>query len=176
MTARMYYDNDADPKALAGQTVAIIGYGSQGHAHALNLHESGVKVIVGLAAGSKSRAHAQEAGLEVAEARAAGHDERVDRGEPSAQVIGDRELQDGPAEHRGDDVGRIVALLERARLPVTIPDLGLEKYLHLMGHDKKVEGGKLRFILMREMGRAFLTDAVQSNLLAEALNMSIARD
>ncbi len=39
MTARMYYDNDADPAALAGQTVAIIGYGSQGHAHALNLHE-----------------------------------------------------------------------------------------------------------------------------------------
>ena len=49
MTARMYYDNDADPSALAGQTVAIIGYGSQGHAHALNLHESGVDVVVGLA-------------------------------------------------------------------------------------------------------------------------------
>ena len=51
MTATMYYDNDADPAALAGQTVAIIGYGSQGHAHALNLHESGVDVIVGLAPG-----------------------------------------------------------------------------------------------------------------------------
>jgi ketol-acid reductoisomerase len=65
MTAKMYYDNDADPGALAGQTVAIIGYGSQGHAHALNLHESGVEVIVGLAPGSKSRAHAEEAGLRV---------------------------------------------------------------------------------------------------------------
>ncbi|MEJ7747712.1 MAG: ketol-acid reductoisomerase [Candidatus Limnocylindrales bacterium] len=65
MTARMYYDDDADPAALAGQTVAIIGYGSQGHAHALNLHESGVEVIVGLAPGSKSRAIAQEAGLTV---------------------------------------------------------------------------------------------------------------
>jgi ketol-acid reductoisomerase len=65
MTARMYYDNDADPAALAGQTVAIIGYGSQGHAHALNLHESGVDVVVGLAPGSKSRAHAEEAGLRV---------------------------------------------------------------------------------------------------------------
>ena len=65
MTAKMYYDDDADASALAGQTVAIIGYGSQGHAHALNLHESGVKVIVGLAPGSKSRAIAQEAGLEV---------------------------------------------------------------------------------------------------------------
>ena len=65
MTARMYYDNDADPRALAGQTVAIIGYGSQGHAHALNLHESGVNVVVGLAAGSRSRAIAAEAGLKV---------------------------------------------------------------------------------------------------------------
>jgi ketol-acid reductoisomerase len=65
MTAKMYYDNDADPKALFGQTVAIIGYGSQGHAHALNLHESGVDVVVGLAPNSKSRAHAAEAGLKV---------------------------------------------------------------------------------------------------------------
>ena len=65
MTARMYYDNDADPSALNGQTVAIIGYGSQGHAHALNLHESGVDVIVGLQPGSKSRALAEEAGLRV---------------------------------------------------------------------------------------------------------------
>ena len=65
MTARMYYDNDADPKALASQTVAIIGFGSQGHAHALNLNESGVSVVVGLAQGSKSRAIAAEAGLKV---------------------------------------------------------------------------------------------------------------
>src|SRR2546428_4515376 len=61
----MYYDNDADPGALSGRTIAVIGYGSQGHAHALNLHESGVNVIVGLAPGSKSRALAEEAGLEV---------------------------------------------------------------------------------------------------------------
>ena len=67
MTATMYYDNDADPSALEGQTVAIIGYGSQGHAHALNLHESGVDVVVGLAPGSKSRALAEEAGLRVAD-------------------------------------------------------------------------------------------------------------
>jgi ketol-acid reductoisomerase len=67
VTARMYYDNDANPEALEGQTVAIIGYGSQGHAHALNLHESGVVVVVGLAPGSKSRALAEEAGLRVAD-------------------------------------------------------------------------------------------------------------
>ena len=65
MTARMYYDVDADASALAGQKVAIIGFGSQGHAHALNLHESGVDVIVGLAPTSKSRAIAEEAGLTV---------------------------------------------------------------------------------------------------------------
>ncbi|HET8785505.1 MAG TPA: ketol-acid reductoisomerase [Candidatus Limnocylindrales bacterium] len=67
MTARMYYDADADPKALEGQTVAVIGYGSQGHAHAQNLRESGVDVVVGLAPGSKSRALAEEAGLRVAD-------------------------------------------------------------------------------------------------------------
>ena len=50
----MYYDNDADPAALAGQTVAIIGYGRQGHAHALNLHESGIDVVVGLAPGRRA--------------------------------------------------------------------------------------------------------------------------
>ena len=65
MTAKMYYDADVDPSALAGRTVAIVGYGSQGHAHALNLHESGVEVVVGLAAGSKSRTIAEEAGLAV---------------------------------------------------------------------------------------------------------------
>jgi ketol-acid reductoisomerase len=67
MTARMYYDNDADPKALEGQTIAVIGYGSQGHAHAQNLRESGADVVVGLAPGSKSRALAEEAGLRVAD-------------------------------------------------------------------------------------------------------------
>jgi ketol-acid reductoisomerase len=63
----MYYDDDADPKALEGQTIAVIGYGSQGHAHAQNLRESGADVVVGLAPGSKSRALAEEAGLRVAD-------------------------------------------------------------------------------------------------------------
>ncbi len=67
MTARMYYDPDADPSALQGRTVAIIGYGSQGHAHALNLRDSGVDVVVGLPPTSKSRSIASEAGLRVAD-------------------------------------------------------------------------------------------------------------
>ncbi|MDZ8050557.1 MAG: ketol-acid reductoisomerase [Aulosira sp. ZfuVER01] len=62
---RMYYDEDANLDLLAGKTVAIIGYGSQGHAHALNLKDSGLDVIVGLYPGSKSAAKAQEAGLTV---------------------------------------------------------------------------------------------------------------
>ena len=67
MTARMYYDDDADPNALKGKTVAVIGYGSQGHAHALNLRDSGVDVVVGLAPNSKSRPIAADAGLRVAD-------------------------------------------------------------------------------------------------------------
>ena len=61
----MYYDSDANLELLNGKTVAIIGYGSQGHAHALNLQESGVNVVVGLYEGSKSKAKAEAAGLKV---------------------------------------------------------------------------------------------------------------
>lgn len=63
--ARMYYDQDANLDLLAGKTVAIIGYGSQGHAHALNLKDSGVNVVVGLYSGSKSVKKAEEGGLKV---------------------------------------------------------------------------------------------------------------
>ena len=63
--AKLYYDQDADPKYLDGKTVAIIGYGSQGHAHALNLRDSGVNVVVGLYKGSKSWAKAEAEGLTV---------------------------------------------------------------------------------------------------------------
>jgi ketol-acid reductoisomerase len=62
---RMFYDDDADLHKLDGKTVAIIGYGSQGHAHALNLKESGVAVVVGLRPGSASVAKAESHGLRV---------------------------------------------------------------------------------------------------------------
>ena len=64
--AKMYYDGDANLDLLKGKKVAIIGYGSQGHAHALNLKESGVDVVVGLYEGSKSWKIAEEDGLKVA--------------------------------------------------------------------------------------------------------------
>ena len=63
----MFYDDDADLTLLDGKTVAIIGYGSQGHAHALNLKDSGVSVVVGLRSSSASVAKAREHGLEVLE-------------------------------------------------------------------------------------------------------------
>ncbi|MGN1201812.1 MAG: ketol-acid reductoisomerase, partial [Eubacterium sp.] len=63
--AKIFYESDCNLDVLSGKTVAIIGFGSQGHAHALNLHESGVNVIVGLYEGSKSWKHVEELGLKV---------------------------------------------------------------------------------------------------------------
>ena len=63
--AKMYYEKDCDLNYLNGKKIAIIGYGSQGHAHALNLKDSGCEVCVGLRPGSKSAAAAQAAGLTV---------------------------------------------------------------------------------------------------------------
>jgi len=65
VAATLYYDKDASLDPLVGTTIAIVGYGSQGHAHAQNLRDSGMKVIVGLAEGSKSRAKAESDGFEV---------------------------------------------------------------------------------------------------------------
>lgn len=63
--AKIYYDDDADLSLIQSKKVAVLGYGSQGHAHALNLRDSGVEVVVGLREGSKSRAKAEEAGITV---------------------------------------------------------------------------------------------------------------
>ncbi|MFY7819661.1 MAG: ketol-acid reductoisomerase [Rhodoluna sp.] len=63
--AEIFYDKDADLALIQGKKVAVIGYGSQGHAHSLNLKDSGVDVVVGLQSGSKSKAVAEEAGLKV---------------------------------------------------------------------------------------------------------------
>ncbi|GAA3340069.1 ketol-acid reductoisomerase [Amorphoplanes nipponensis] len=65
MTAEVFYDDDADLSIIQGRKVAVIGYGSQGHAHSLSLRDSGVDVVVGLQEGSKSRAKAEEQGLKV---------------------------------------------------------------------------------------------------------------
>src|SRR5215467_1939570 len=64
---QVYYDRDADLGSLKGKKVAVLGYGSQGHAHANNLRDSGIDVVVGLRKGSSSWPKAENAGLEVAE-------------------------------------------------------------------------------------------------------------
>ena len=74
--AKLYYDKDADLSLLKGKTIAVIGYGSQGHAHALNLRDAGFTVVVGLYRGSKSWDKAAGEGLTVmpvAEAASAAH-------------------------------------------------------------------------------------------------------
>lgn len=67
------------------------------------------------------------------------------------------------------DVARITDILRRARLPITAPDFGIDRYLELMGHDKKVESGRVRFVLLRRIGDAFVTDEVPSAALDEIL-------
>ena len=69
--AEMFYDGDADPAALKGKTVAVIGYGSQGHAHALNLNDSGINVVVGLQPQSRRWNKVTEDGLKVMTVREA---------------------------------------------------------------------------------------------------------
>jgi shikimate kinase / 3-dehydroquinate synthase len=74
------------------------------------------------------------------------------------------------------DVDRIVAIVTRAGLPVTAPDFGLQRYMELMGIDKKVESGKIRFILLRAIGAAFLTADVPAKALAAGLSASVAHE
>ncbi len=94
--ATLYYQSDADPSLIRGRTVAVLGYGSQGHAHALNLAESGVDVRVGLREGSTSKAKAEEAGLRVTSIAAGGRRGGRDHG-PAARHRPGRDL---PQRHR----------------------------------------------------------------------------
>ncbi len=74
------------------------------------------------------------------------------------------------------DVARIRTLFERANLPVLAPDLGVEKYLDYMGMDKKVEGGKLRFVLLKGVGQAVIEGNVPTELLQQTLQACISHD
>ena len=97
----IFYDADANPAALEGRTIAVLGFGSQGHAHALNLKESGYDVVVGLRADSSSRAKAQDAGLEVlsvADAASRGDVVMVLLPDERQADIWNEEIRDGIAE------------------------------------------------------------------------------
>jgi ketol-acid reductoisomerase len=96
----IYYDDDADLSLLGGKTVAILGYGSQGHAHALNLRDSGVEVVVGLRPGSSSRAAAEGEGLavlDVAEAASRGDIVMVLLPDERQAEVWQAEIRDGIA-------------------------------------------------------------------------------
>ena len=97
----IFYDSDADLSSLEGKTVAILGFGSQGHAHALNLKDSGVNVVVGLREGSSSRAEAEEAGLEVlsvADAASRGDIVMILLPDEKQAEVWEAEISDGIAE------------------------------------------------------------------------------
>ncbi len=97
----IFYDADASPEALEGKTIAILGFGSQGHAHALNLKESGHKVVVGLRPDSSSRAKAEAAGLEVldvADAASAGDVVMILLPDERQADIWESDIKDGIAE------------------------------------------------------------------------------
>ncbi len=97
----IFYDADADLDLLSGKTVAILGYGSQGHAHALNLKDSGVDVVVGLRPDSSSRAKAEAAGLEVldvADAASRGDIVMILLPDEKQAEIWESDIRDGIAE------------------------------------------------------------------------------
>ncbi len=97
----IFYDSDADLSKLEGKTVAILGYGSQGHAHALNLKDSGVEVVVGLREGSSSRSDAEGEGLEVlgiADAASRGDVVMVLLPDEKQAEVWEAEIADGIAE------------------------------------------------------------------------------
>jgi len=97
----IFYDADANLDLLSGKTVAILGYGSQGHAHALNLKDSGVDVVVGLRPDSSSRAEAEEAGLrvlDIADAASEGDIVMVLLPDESQADVWEAEIKDGISE------------------------------------------------------------------------------
>jgi len=99
-TDDIFYDKDADLSKLEGKTVAILGYGSQGHAHALNLKDSGVDVVVGLRPDSSSRSKAEGAGLEVldiAEAASRGDAVMILLPDEKQAEVWEAEISDGIA-------------------------------------------------------------------------------
>jgi ketol-acid reductoisomerase len=101
MSDAILYDSDADHSNLEGKTVAILGYGSQGHAHALNLKDSGVEVVVGLREGSSSRADAEAEGLEVlgiADAASRGDIVMILLPDEKQAEVWESEIADGIAE------------------------------------------------------------------------------
>lgn len=130
---------------------------------ALDEHEHGVRTLLNL---GHTFGHAIEAGL--------GYGTWLHGEAVAAGMVLAAELSQQMGLISRPEVRRIVELLARTKLPVSAPELGVERYLDLMGHDKKVEGGKIRFVLLKRIGVAFVTDLVPEAALRETLNRRTA--
>ena len=117
MPATIYYDADADLALLDGRKVAVLGYGSQGHAHARNLADSGVDVRVGLREGSSSWAKAEEAGLRVLTHRRGGEGSRHHHGAAARHRAGAGVPRGHRAEPRRAQLARVRARLQHPLRP-----------------------------------------------------------
>ena len=130
---------------------------------ALDERESGVRALLNL---GHTFGHAIEAGLGFGEWL---HGEAVAAGMVLAARLSER-----LGLIARSDVSRVVNILALARLPTAAPDLGVARYLELMGHDKKVEGGKLRLILLNSIGAAVVADTVPEEVLTAVLGRQAA--
>ena len=149
---------------LAGRDPQALAYAIERSCHnkaeivAQDERETGVRALLNL---GHTFGHAIETGMGFGTWL---HGEAVAAGMVLAAILSQR--MGLIARH---DVERIVDILARANLPTSAPELGAERYMELMGHDKKVEGGRMRFILLRGIGDAFITDRVPEDALAETL-------
>lgn len=127
---------------------------------ALDEREGGVRALLNF---GHTFGHAIEAGLGYGEWL---HGEAVAAGMVMAASVSER-----MGLLAANDRQRVIDILARAKLPVRAPDLGADRYLDLMGHDKKVEGGRLRFVLLKKIGDAFVTDQVSKGALRDVLSL-----
>jgi 3-dehydroquinate synthase len=125
---------------------------------ALDEHEHGVRTLLNL---GHTFGHAIETGL--------GYGTWLHGEAVAAGMVLAAELSQEMGLIARTDVERAVELIARARLPVSPPELGVARYLDLMGHDKKVVSGKIRFVLLKRIGEAFVTDLVPDKALREIL-------
>jgi len=130
---------------------------------ALDEREHGIRTLLNL---GHTFGHAIEAGL--------GYGTWLHGEAVAAGMVLAAELSQQMGHVTRSDVSRLVELLARAKLPVSPPDLGVERYLELMGHDKKVTGGKIRFVLLKTIGEAFVTDLVPEAALHQILGKRTA--
>ncbi len=144
--AKTYYDQDADLSLIQAKKVAIIGYGSQGHAHALNLKDSGVQVKVGLAPNSKSIAKAQKAGLEVTTVA-----EATKWADVVMVLVPDQTAAKLYAEEIGPNLDRRQAAPVRARLQHSLQD-HCARSGHRCGHGRAQGSRPSRARSLRQEG------------------------